>query len=76
MTSVDVELEALRSPMHSGMFGGPAPDPVVGLIQLLASLHDERGNTTIDGLDNTGPSRPRCRRPTATSRPPRARAAR
>jgi len=38
--------------MHSGMFGGPAPDPVVAMIQLLASLHDERGNTTIDGLEN------------------------
>src|SRR5829696_864628 len=53
MTSIDVKLEALGSPMHSGMFGGPAPDPVVGLIQLLASLHDEQGNTTIDGLENT-----------------------
>src|SRR4051812_27192172 len=53
MTSIDIRLDALSSPMHSGMFGGPAPDPVVGLIQLLATLHDERGNTTIDGLDNT-----------------------
>jgi cysteinylglycine-S-conjugate dipeptidase len=53
MTSIDVRLEALSSPMHSGMFGGPAPDPVLGLIQLLASLHDAAGNTTIDGLDNT-----------------------
>ena len=26
MTSVDVKLEALGSAMHSGMFGGPAPD--------------------------------------------------
>jgi len=51
MTSVDVTLNALRSAMHSGMFGGPAPDVVVGLIQLLASLHDEQGNTTVDGLD-------------------------
>src|SRR3954447_4780505 len=48
MTSIDVRLEALGSPMHSGMFGGPAPDPVLGLIQLLATLHDARGNTTID----------------------------
>src|SRR6478752_7155551 len=54
MTSVDVRLEALSSPMHSGMFGGPAPDPVVAMIQMLASLHDERGNTTVDGLDATG----------------------
>ena len=48
MTSIDVTLEALGSPMHSGMFGGPAPDPVVGLIQLLghaarrARQHDDR----------------------------------
>src|SRR4051794_27956615 len=53
MTSIDVKHEALSSPMHSGMFGGPAPDPVVAMIQLLGSLHDERGNTTIDGLENT-----------------------
>jgi acetylornithine deacetylase/succinyl-diaminopimelate desuccinylase-like protein len=54
MTSVDIKLEALGSPMHSGMFGGPAPDPVLGLIQVLATLHDEAGNTTIDGLANDG----------------------
>jgi cysteinylglycine-S-conjugate dipeptidase len=54
MTSVDVTLEALGSAMHSGMFGGPAPDPVAGLVQILGSLHDADGNTTIDGLDNTG----------------------
>ncbi|MDW5595454.1 dipeptidase [Conexibacter stalactiti] len=51
MTSVDVRLTALASAMHSGMFGGPAPDPVLGLIQLLATLHDADGNTTVDGLD-------------------------
>ena len=52
MTSIDITLRALGSAMHSGMFGGPAPDPVVGLVRLLASLHDEEGDTTIDGLDN------------------------
>jgi acetylornithine deacetylase/succinyl-diaminopimelate desuccinylase-like protein len=50
MTSVDIRLHALSSAMHSGMFGGPAPDPVLGLVQLLATLHDEHGNTTVDGL--------------------------
>lgn len=50
MTSIDIKLSALSSAMHSGMFGGPAPDPVVGLIQILATLHDEHGNTTVDGL--------------------------
>ncbi len=53
MTSVDVTVRGLASAMHSGMFGGPAPDSLVGLIQMLASLHDERGNTTVDGLDAT-----------------------
>ncbi|HEY3084591.1 MAG TPA: dipeptidase [Candidatus Dormibacteraeota bacterium] len=53
MTSIDVTLRGLASAMHSGMFGGPAPDVLVGLIQMLASLHDEHGNTTVDGLDTT-----------------------
>jgi len=51
MTSVDITLSALGSAMHSGMFGGPAPDPVVALIQILSTLHDVHGNTTVDGLD-------------------------
>ncbi len=53
MTNIDVKLEALHSAMHSGMFGGPAPDPVAGLLAMLASLRDANGDTTIDGLDNT-----------------------
>src|ERR687897_2930423 len=32
MTSVDITLRALGSAMHSGMFGGPAPDALLGLI--------------------------------------------
>jgi cysteinylglycine-S-conjugate dipeptidase len=52
MTSIDIKLSALGSAMHSGMFGGPAPDPVVALIRLLASLHDQEGDTVVDGLDN------------------------
>jgi len=50
MVAVDIRLDALGSVMHSGMFGGPAPDPVAGLIQVLASLHDEQGDTTVDGV--------------------------
>jgi acetylornithine deacetylase/succinyl-diaminopimelate desuccinylase-like protein len=53
MTSVDVTVHALGSAMHSGMFGGPAPDPVAGLLAMLASMRDQRGDTTIDGLDAT-----------------------
>ena len=53
MTSIDVTVEGLGSAMHSGMFGGPAPDPVAGLLMMLTSLRDRNGDTTIDGLDNS-----------------------
>ena len=39
--------------MHSGMFGGPTPDALAALVAMLATLRDNRGNTTIRGLDNT-----------------------
>jgi len=54
MTAIDITVEALGSAMHSGMFGGPAPDPIAALVRMLASLHDAEGNTTVDGLDNSG----------------------
>lgn len=49
--NVVVRVEALASEIHSGMFGGPAPDALAALVALLASLRDDRGSTTIDGLD-------------------------
>lgn len=53
MANVVVTVEALASEVHSGMFGGPAPDALAALIEVLADLRDERGNTTIEGLDAT-----------------------
>jgi len=50
---VIVTVKALKSELHSGNFGGAAPDALAGLIQMLATLRDGRGNTTIAGLDNT-----------------------
>ncbi len=54
LANVIVTVEALKSEMHSGMFGGPAPDALAALIHMLATLRDEKGNTTIAGLDSTG----------------------
>ncbi|WP_280316596.1 dipeptidase [Nocardia wallacei] len=48
--NVLVTVETLSGPVHSGMFGGPAPDALAALIHMLATLRDERGNTTIAGL--------------------------
>ena len=53
MVNVVVTVEALASEVHSGMFGGPAPDALAALIAVLASLRDENGDTTIDGLDHS-----------------------
>jgi acetylornithine deacetylase/succinyl-diaminopimelate desuccinylase-like protein len=50
LTVVDVELRALAGDVHSGGFGGAAPDPLVALVALLATLHDASGDTTVDGL--------------------------
>jgi acetylornithine deacetylase/succinyl-diaminopimelate desuccinylase-like protein len=52
MVNVVVTVDALASEVHSGMFGGAAPDALAALIAMLASLRDEHGNTTITGLDN------------------------
>jgi cysteinylglycine-S-conjugate dipeptidase len=52
MAMVDVRVRTLGTPMHSGMFGGSAPDALVALIQMLSTLHDAAGNTTVRGLDN------------------------
>ncbi|HEY4754040.1 MAG TPA: M20/M25/M40 family metallo-hydrolase, partial [Candidatus Limnocylindrales bacterium] len=53
MVNVVVAVEALTSQIHSGMFGGAAPDALAALVLMLATLRDRDGNTTVDGLDNT-----------------------
>jgi cysteinylglycine-S-conjugate dipeptidase len=53
MVNVVVTVEALASELHSGMFGGAAPDALAALVAVLATLRDKHGNTTITGLDNT-----------------------
>ncbi|HET6856346.1 MAG TPA: dipeptidase [Streptomyces sp.] len=50
MTMLRVRVDTLEGNLHSGQFGGAAPDALAALIQLLASLRDEDGTTTVDGL--------------------------
>ena len=51
--NVVVHLETLAGPVHSGMYGGGAPDALAALVRLLGTLRDEYGNTVVDGLDAT-----------------------
>jgi cysteinylglycine-S-conjugate dipeptidase len=53
MVNVVVGVEALGSEIHSGMFGGAAPDALAALVAILGTLRDAEGNTTVTGLDNT-----------------------
>jgi acetylornithine deacetylase/succinyl-diaminopimelate desuccinylase-like protein len=47
-----VTLRTLAHPLHSGMFGGAAPDAMMALARLLATLHDEAGNVAVDGVSS------------------------
>lgn len=51
MVNVVLTVETGTSELHSGMFGGPAPDALAALVQVLGTLRDEHGNTTVTGLD-------------------------
>jgi len=45
-----VETRTVDHPLHSGVFGGAAPDALVALIRILNGLWDDRGNIAVPGL--------------------------
>ena len=46
----EVELRGLDHAVHSGLYGGPVADPVLGLVRLLAGLVDADGVVAIPGF--------------------------
>ncbi|WP_076262014.1 dipeptidase [Intrasporangium flavum] len=60
MVNLVVSVDALSSEVHSGMFGGAAPDALAALVAMLATLRDATGDTTVTGLDHgqTWPGEP------------------
>ncbi|MEU9142060.1 dipeptidase [Streptomyces sp. NPDC048404] len=50
MTLVRVQVDTLEGNLHSGQFGGAAPDALAALIRVLDSLRSKDGSTTVDGL--------------------------
>jgi acetylornithine deacetylase/succinyl-diaminopimelate desuccinylase-like protein len=48
--SCTVRVRTLAFPVHSGVAGGAAPDALVTLIKILATLHDDAGNTIVPGV--------------------------
>ena len=50
MVCCELELKALNAALHSGLWGGPLPDPTLGLCRLLSSLSDSEGQIAIPGI--------------------------
>lgn len=50
MTMIRVQIDTLEGNLHSGQFGGAAPDALAALIRVLDSLRGPDGSTVIDGL--------------------------
>ncbi|MGN6128227.1 MAG: peptidase dimerization domain-containing protein, partial [Humibacter sp.] len=43
-------VSTLEHASHSGMYGGAAPDAMLALAKLLATLHDDNGSVAVEGM--------------------------
>lgn len=50
LSDVVVQVDTLDHALHSGQYGGVAPDALTTLVRLLATLHDADGNVAVQGL--------------------------
>ncbi|WP_158823910.1 dipeptidase [Granulicella sp. S156] len=50
MIYTELEVRGAATDLHSGMYGGAAPNPFVALAQIIAKLKDESGHIAIPGF--------------------------
>jgi acetylornithine deacetylase/succinyl-diaminopimelate desuccinylase-like protein len=50
MIYTELEVRGSKTDLHSGMYGGAAPNPFVALAQIIARLKDEDGSILIPGF--------------------------
>lgn len=48
-----VTVKTLDHALHSGQYGGVAPDALTAMVRLLSCLHDEAGDVAVPGLERT-----------------------
>jgi acetylornithine deacetylase/succinyl-diaminopimelate desuccinylase-like protein len=55
----EIEARGPAKDLHSGMYGGAAPNAIFGLVELLAKLKDAQGHINIPGIyDDVAPPTP------------------
>jgi len=56
MIYTEIEVRSAKTDLHSGIYGGAAPNPFVALCQIIAKLKDQSGQILIPGIyDNILP---------------------
>ncbi|MBX6378679.1 MAG: dipeptidase, partial [Clostridia bacterium] len=50
LAACQVDVSGPRSDLHSGLYGGVAPNPLHALAELIASLHDDDGRVAVPGF--------------------------
>ncbi len=50
LVKVEIALKGYSHALHSGFWGGPVPDPVMGMSRLLASFVKDDGSIAVPGL--------------------------
>ena len=50
MIYTELEVRGAKTDLHSGMYGGAAPNPFVTIAQMIAKLKDENGHILIPGF--------------------------